>query len=140
MNSDLEGFNSYVKDIRVSNPSISLKELATKFRSHKERMNFVEELSDSEANSLMKKLLGRMGVSEDTKTSIKADPAVTELAKKFDSLERTIKELSSKKEKVPAPKTAVPQVSSQPLARNMFAKNSISEGTMELAKMLRGTQ
>jgi hypothetical protein len=137
MNSDLEGFNSYAKEIRVSNPSVSLKELAKKFKVHKERMNFIEELSDTEATSLMQKLLGKMGINEIPKKNIVSDPAVIELAKKLDGLDKSIKELSAKKERVPAPKTAVPQIS-QPVAKNMFAKNSISEGTIELAKMLRG--
>ena len=130
MNEDLDGFNEYAKEVRVSNPSISLKELAAKFKVQKERMNFVENLSDAEATVLLKKLLSKIGVNE--LSTKKEQPASNELANKIASLEKSIKELS-KKEKIPAPKAVknVTQDSKQP---QLFGK-APSEGVMELAQM-----
>lgn len=136
MNEDLDGFNSYANDIRANNPSISLKDLAKKYKSHKEKMNFVEGLSESEATILLKKLLNKIGVNDlSNSKKEKKDSVSQELASKLSSLEKSIKDLSAKK-KVPAPKTSVgPQMK---MERPHFFGEEASEGVQELAKALRG--
>ncbi len=130
MNSDLEGFNTYAKEAKIANPTVSLKELAKKFKISQERSNFIEELSESEATILLKKLLAKMGVNE----TPKVDTASQDLANKVASLEKTIKELG-KKEKVPAPKT-VKNLTSVEVETPMFG-NKISDGVRELAQVLK---
>jgi len=130
MNKDLNSFNEYANAIRVSNPSISLKELAKMYKEHQEKMNFVEELSEYEATFLLKKLLSKIGVNE--LSTKKAQPASNELANKINSLEKSIKELN-KKSKVPAPK-AVKKLATKAKSNIMFGK-APSDGVMELAQM-----
>lgn len=132
MNEDLDGFNAYAKEVRAKNPSISLKELAKRYKVQKERMNFVEELSDAEATVLLKKLLSKMGV-EGFSAKTEKQLASNELAKKIEALEKSIKELG-KKEKVPAPKAVKNLTDSKSEKPLMFGK-APSEGVMELAQM-----
>ncbi len=130
MNADLEGFNAYAKETKVANPTISLKELAIKFKISQERSNFIEELSESEATILLKKLLAKIGVDK----APKVDTASQDLANKIASMEKTIKELG-KKEKVPAPKS-VKNLTSVEVETPMFG-NKISDGVRELAQVLK---
>lgn len=128
---DMDGFNSYTKDIRKSDPNVSLKDLAKKFKIYKERLGFIEELSESEALDVLKKLSNRLGSSKDKVSIKKENSGSKELSEKIDNLEKTIKELS-KTPKVAKPKTVKGASTPVDTGFNMVGKPA-GEGVQELA-------
>ena len=131
ISNDLEGFNEYAKGIRAENPSISLNELAKKYKVHKERYNFLEELSETEATIMLKKLLGKIGIEDKAKVTPNVSPAVKEMASELNSLKKQVKELSAPKSIPKSVKSATR--SDSHVSFNMVSKEP-SEGVKELAQ------
>ena len=135
INEDFEGFNNYSKELKATNPSISLKDLAKKYKSQKERFAFVETLSELEATALLKRIAGKIGVQQLSLKEEKADNSAKELSNEIATLRNQIKELSSIKNASPKSVKGV-NAKSASTVNFMINNTSDSEGVLELAQSL----
>lgn len=140
MNDNFEDFNSYANGIRVSNPAISLKELAKGFTDHQKKLSIIEDLSASEATIVLKKLLNKVGGNELSESSAKPKSMelnfAKELSSQIQSLTKQVQELSNRKS--PAAKAVRgPSHSDSKPTEKVFFGHETSEGVQEMASLLK---
>jgi Fic family protein len=131
----MDEFTSFKKDY----PTLNMKELAVKFKERKDKMSFVENLSENEATAVLRKLLDKVGTSNlSPKNSVNElssnNSLVKELSKQIEGLQKQVKELN-KIPKIPVAK-AVKNLSTPQNEGFSMIKDSSSEGVKELAQQI----